>query len=381
MSTNTPYIKHHSFDGFHSRIAADPDAQRQRALLLLETDETVSHLPAYVGVRSRARQALAEPDSSEFRITPFIADEMSVIEDIHLPRYVYHRYRYDVYPKSRELDAFPPYLQIEPSSVCNFRCVFCYQTDKVFASRNSGMMGKMSLELFKRIVDEVETHVEFGSLASRGEPLINSDIDDMLAYCRGKFLGFKMNTNASLLTEERSHAILSSGLRTIVFSADAAEEPTYSQFRVNGSLEETLRNVAMFERIRQQQYSRAPIITRVSGVMFDDARQDLASMISFWRDHVDQVSFVRYNPWEKIYDAAPTGIDTPCSDLWRRMFVWFDGKANPCDTDYRSELSPGNINDMSVSELWQSDSYMALRRSHLENERGQVEPCARCTVV
>ena len=204
----------------------------------------------------------------------------------------------------------------------------------------------------------------------------------MLDYCQGKFLGLKMNTNASLLTEAHAHAILAGGIRTLVFSADAAEEPTYGEFRVNGSLEETFRNVRMFEKIRHQQYPGAPIITRVSGVMFDTGKQDIGDMIRFWNDHVDQVSFVRYNPWENIYDTPPdTELKTPCSDLWRRMFVWFDGKTNPCDTDYRSTLAGGNVRNTDLSALWRSEAYTTLRQRHNDGERLAVEPCRRCTVV
>ena len=32
-----------------------------------------------------------------------------------------------------------------------------------------------------------------------------------------------------------------------------------------------------------------------------------------------------------------------CSDLWRRMFIWWDGLANPCDVDYKSKLSLGEV--------------------------------------
>ena len=44
-----------------------------------------------------------------------------------------------------------------------------------------------------------------------------------------------------------------------------------------------------------------------------------------------------------------------CSDLWRRMFVWFDGKVNPCDYDYKSLLSNWNAHALSISEIWNSD--------------------------
>ena len=79
----------------------------------------------------------------------------------------------------------------------------------------------MKLELFKKIIDEIEGKVQFVTLASRGEPLVSKEINEMIKYTSGKFLNLKINTNASLLTEEKIHAILSSNVKTMVFSADA----------------------------------------------------------------------------------------------------------------------------------------------------------------
>ena len=80
-----------------------------------------------------------------FSITPFVADEMRLIEDKDIPRYLFHRYRYEIYPQLHKLDDYPPYLQIEPSSICNYRCVFCYQTDEGFSEKKSDHMGTMRL--------------------------------------------------------------------------------------------------------------------------------------------------------------------------------------------------------------------------------------------
>ena len=60
-----------------------------------------------------------------------------------------HRYRYEIYPQLKVKDDYPPYLQIEPTSICNYRCVFCYQTDNTFNKRSQGHMGHMNFETFK----------------------------------------------------------------------------------------------------------------------------------------------------------------------------------------------------------------------------------------
>ncbi len=91
--------------------------------------------------------------------------------------------------------------------------------------------------------------------------------------------------------------------------------------------------------------------------------------------------FVNYNPWENVYDADIKQVDEPCSDLWRRMFVWWDGQVNPCDVDYLTTLSKETVLEKNISEIWRGEMYETLRRRHLEGKRGSVEPCWKCMFV
>jgi len=325
-------------------------------------------------------KSVPKDGQARFNLHSYTIAEMNRLQDSELPRYLYYRYRYEMFPQRFKVDDFPPCLQIEPTSVCNYRCVFCYQTDKEFTKKSSGMMGMMSLNLFKSIIDQAEGQCEAISLASRGEPLICPDIEPMLEYAEGKFLGLKLNTNAWFLDEKLSHAILQAGVNTLVFSAEAATEPAYSNLRVGGKLDRVYENVKLFHKIRAKHYPRSRTITRVSGIHFPGA-DELNEMEKFWGEWVDQVSFVAYNPWENTYERPIHDLEEPCSDLWRRLFVWWDGIANPCDSDFKSQLSPGNAKDMSLSALWRSEAYENLRGNHLKKSRTQCSPCNRCAVV
>ena len=202
----------------------------------------------------------------------------------------------------------------------------------------------------------------------------------MLKYASGKFLALKLNTNAWFLDEAKCHAILQADMNTVVFSADAASEPTYSQFRVGGTLERVVKNVERFQQIRAKHFPKSRTITRVSGVQVPGT-PDLDQMERVWGDLVDQVAFVKYNPWENTYEQPVNEIATACSDLWRRMFIWWDGIVNPCDVDYKSTLAVGKATERRLSDLWKSDGYQRLRARHLEKQRSQCSPCNRCTVI
>ncbi len=322
-----------------------------------------------------------EPLSDSYLPQGFEDEEAKSLQGNEFIEYVLYRYKYNVFPKIKKLDEYPPCVQIEPASICNFRCVMCYQVDKSFSNKSQGHMGFMELDMFEKIVDQLEGNVHAVTLASRGEPTLNPNLAQMLDYAGNKFLGFKMNTNASMLTEKMCHTLLQSGLKTLVFSADAADKETYEKIRVNGKFERVYANIERFQNIRANQYPDSKLQTKVSGVKISDTKQSIESMIEFWKDHVDDVAFVNYNPWESAYDNEPNDLEAPCSELWRRMFVWYDGQVNPCDYDYKTTIFFGmtpNINDHSVSEIWTSDLYQNLRAKHLNKERGLVEPCKRC---
>ena len=95
-----------------------------------------------------------QEEVSPFKLHDYVIEEMLKLSDEELPRYLFYRYRYEVLPQQKILDYFPPCVQIEPASICNYRCVFCYQTDNIFNKRSQGYMGHMNFETFKLIVDK-----------------------------------------------------------------------------------------------------------------------------------------------------------------------------------------------------------------------------------
>ena len=325
-------------------------------------------------------KAKPEDNTPLFSLHSFNVAEIEKLTDEELPDFLFYRYRYEMFPQKFQLDEFPPCLQIEPTSICNYRCVFCYQIDPSFNKSRYGMMGTMSVDLFKLIIDEAEGQCEAVTLASRGEPLMCSNIEEMLAYTENKFLALKLNTNAWFLDEAKCHSILKAGVSTLVFSADSASEPAYSQFRVGGKLERIIENIKRFHKIKETHYPDSRIITRISGVKVPGVG-DIESMNRFWGEWVDQVSFVDYNPWENTYEQPDSNIESPCSDLWRRMFVWWDGSVNPCDIDYKSTLRIGGFPENGLGELWRSQNYKKLREAHKSQKRNRCSPCSQCVVV
>ena len=71
--------------------------------------------------------------------------ELEKLEGENLKRYLEYRYKYKIYPDEKILEDYPPCVQVEPTSVCNYRCIMCYQKDRTLSKKSSGHMGNMKL--------------------------------------------------------------------------------------------------------------------------------------------------------------------------------------------------------------------------------------------
>lgn len=322
-----------------------------------------------------------ELESSDYIPEAHELSRISRLSISEFPRYCEYRYWYNL-KEGLEPRAFPACLNIEVTSVCNYRCVMCYQIDKEFTKKSNGYMGSMNFELFKRIIDDAEGNVEAVTIASRGEPLLCKNLQQMLDYCGNKFLDLKLNTNASLLTAEKSRMLLGSGINTLVFSIDSADPQTYEKIRVNGSFDKVKANLETFEEIRRNEFPNKNLGVRLSGVKLNDS-QTHDKLVEIFGSSVDEVALVPYQPWERAYDNLTSYNQTqPCSEMYRNMYIWWDGKVNPCDFDYKSTLSVGAIDvrgdENQIAAIWSNSKYQELRETHLARKRRSISICSAC---
>ena len=294
--------------------------------------------------------------------------------------YLIFRYKFKNYPKHKIVTDFPIYLLVEPVSSCNLRCVMCFQIDETF-NKSQEFMGKMDLKLFYNIIDQAHIGgTKALTLASRGEPTLHPQLGEMLDYCKDKFFELKINTNATLLNEKLIHKILRSGVTDMVFSVDSYEKKEYESIRVRGIFENVLNNIIKFKEIRDNEYPNSKCITRVSGVKIEK-EQDPLKFKEFWEQYVDHVVMVEMeNRWDTYHNPIEIAGSGACEYLWERMYVWYDGVCNPCDIDYKSELSIGSIKENSIKNIWKGEKYQSIRKLHLNENRNSCYPCDRCPV-
>lgn len=296
-------------------------------------------------------------------------------------KYINFRFFFEQVSKKKINTDYPPYLLIEPVSICNLRCPFCFQSDKSFVKKP--FMGMMQLDLFKNIIDQAnEIGIGAITIASRGEPTLHKNLGDMLSYIKKKenIFEVKLNTNATKLTKDLCYQIFENEINQVVISADHYEKKTFEELRKNSNFENVVKNVNMLFKIRKKFINSITEI-RVSGIDFYKTT-DKNKFYDFWIKNSDEVTIgSALERWDTYNNEIHQDINDPCENLWDRMYIWFDGKVNPCDADYKSYLSYGNVNNYSIKELWNNKIIKNLRNKHLINQRKEIDPCNKCGVT
>ena len=297
-------------------------------------------------------------------------------------KYMIFRYKYHLSGHKKINLGYPPYLLIEPVSTCNLRCPFCFQTDKSFTKKP--FMGVIDFEFFKKVVDQAdELGTGMVTIASRGEPTMHKNYVQMLEYLNKKdnIFEVKTNTNGTYLNDKICHGIFKNNVAQVVVSSDHYIKEDYERLRLGSNFEKVVKNVDMLFDIRKKYYPDSLTEIRISGI--DNERNlDRKKFKEFWIQRSDHVTagfpLERWNTYENevLHD-----VRDPCENLWDRMYVWFDGKVNPCDADYKSYLSYGSAKDYSLKELWNNKVISNLRNAHLKDKRTEINPCDRCGIT
>jgi radical SAM protein with 4Fe4S-binding SPASM domain len=118
---------------------------------------------------------------------------------------------------------------------CNLRCKHCYSS-----STDSPYANELSTEEIKTVITDI-AHLGFGEIAfSGGEPLLRSDIYDLIDHAQNTGLLTSLRTNATILSLETTQWLKNAGVKKLIISIYGASSKVHDEFsRHEGSFERT----------------------------------------------------------------------------------------------------------------------------------------------
>ena len=283
---------------------------------------------------------------------------------------------YSSITKASRLLNMPFFAFIETSSMCNFTCTMCRRS--LFGFER--VQKNMTYGEFKEIIDQLEGSLIFLALWNFGEPLLNSEIDTMVAYCSNKRIITSISSNGALLDKDTGIRLIKAGLKYLIISVDATDKRVYEYYRRGGDLEKLKANIMGFCQTKKEMGAKFPIVDLQFIVMSGNEHQsdEFLNLAKAWG--ADAVSLKRFSTLNSFREAGafqPKGnnfIDAVrnadrithgqlCETPWRSIVINADGNVIACCQDYFCNRVLGNAFTDDISRIWNSPPYQELRKS------------------
>ena len=305
------------------------------------------------------------------------------------------------------LNYLPPCLFVEVTNRCNLTCPTCQLgTDQAYKGYNKS---DITFEQFKKIVDQVPSLV-YVTLQGIGEPLLNKDIIKMIKHCSEKGISTYINTNGTILTENKSRELVESGLSNLSISVNSFNEKVFSETRSGASIYKVTENVKRFIEIRKELNLKRPIVS-FRAILMKETEPYMEELIfksnelgvdvlyiqlfisiiadktlcdsSLKKEEIDAFSD-KLEKWKKQIkmQIITESFGKSSNNLGQCKLPWFspnvtaEGFVTPCCTiSNPSILNMGNIFETPFEQIWNSKKFATFRGNFYKK---QPKECIGC---
>lgn len=292
----------------------------------------------------------------------------------------------------------PLSMYIEPTRQCNFRCFYCMHStrgQKGGALEQTGFcLEHMNMQLYQKIVEEimafpvVPKRVCFSGL---GEPLMNPNLPQMIQSLRESgFLGrIDVISNGSLLTPERSDALIKAGISRIQISVQGLTSEKYQEIcQVPLDIERLKENIRYFYEHRQNASIYVKIIDSIL-----EGKEEENLFYQMFGKICDTIYIEHLVIMEQQMGNHGRVVDTTrnlmgelvekrevCGVMFYFLQVNIDGETFPCSTPgLPNSFSMGSAKEKTLFEIWNDRKRNELIRKNLMDGYATIPACRTCS--
>mgnify|MGYP004732939365 CR=1 FL=1 len=309
-----------------------------------------------------------------------------------------HIPRIDIHDRLELKNALPlrtPYvIYIDPCDTCNFKCKFCPSGNIELMKKTKGRgHGPMDFEVYKGIIDSLKDFpdpVRVIRLYKEGEPLVNPHFADMVRYAKQspKVQRVDTTTNASLLTPERSLAIIDAGLDRLNISVEGVNAEQYRDFSGHKmDYQQFVDNVAFF----YDHKGKCEMNIKINGDILTDYREGttLKVQVAAYPETIEY--WPKFNDMKVDFDESvsllggKSGEVMVCPYVFYEMCINSDGSYSLCrfDWNHAMMMDPHVSYPPTPKKVWDSITLWNFQQQFLRKERKMmtVLSCPKCGIL
>lgn len=272
----------------------------------------------------------------------------------------------------------PIIVDVEPTSLCNFRCKFC-PTGLQGVGRAGNYMTVATFSQILKLTKPMNSAIRF---IGWGEPLLNPEALTMMHLAKAHGRLVHLNTNASLMCGDGRDTVtvndfISASCHSVKISMQGATREKFHIMRGTDNFDHCL-HVA--HNLRWRIGTRPFVaISCTTTDETDEEIQEFVSKASICADRVTvgatMTSFIRADkvPARRLPDLErvrteeqTTGLKhpDPCPEVYDKLSIHWDGSAVVCCNDYYGETNLGNVNDVeSIDPIYYHDTMVEYRKN------------------
>lgn len=291
---------------------------------------------------------------------------------------------------------------IEPSSLCNFHCLQCFQrlSGESYFTRTRM---NMPLERFEKVIEQLKNwqgeKLKVLKLSLYGEPFMNPDLCRMVHIAKSAGVAERIETtsNVSLLTREKCRALVESGLDYLRVSIYGADRNNHKKVTGSSFTPEMIRNnlLTLLEE-RKKTGGKTPFI---GAKMLDSFEAENQLFMEYFKDAADELYLDKPHGWIKVKDSDFLGEyygeekekaremmekdshnARVCPMAFTTMAVRANGDVAPCCVDFIGGTNLGNMEEKSLQELWEGEEFFSFQKMQLEGRKKENSSCANCSI-
>jgi len=289
----------------------------------------------------------------------------------------------------------PLALSIEPTTACNLQCPQCPSGLQTFSRKT----GSISLDFYRKTIDELHTHLQYLNLYFQGEPFLHPELPEMIAYATQRNIFTVVSTNGHYLTPEVIRKIFDAKLDKLIISMDGITQVAYTAYRKGGSFGTVKHNIKELVTLKKKLKSKTPEVI-LQFLITKDNQHQVPQVKQFSKTlGIDKVDFKtaqvyqyrkgnpiiptieKYSRYRQEADGSfsiKNKLKNKCWRMWSSAIVSWNGTVVPCCFDKDAEHSMGKLSEKSFAEIWKGGIYRKFRRQILHS-RASIEICRNCT--
>lgn len=307
--------------------------------------------------------------------------------------------------RTTDVKSAPFILFLEPLYYCNLDCPLCDR--QVFPDARTNDAGRLTLELYDKILDEVGDYLFQCQIFGQGEPMLDWKLTKaIIEKSHARRIFTLVSTNCTLITPKIAEEVVNCGLDHLVVAIDGITQESYEVYRTGGKVADALAGMKRIVEQKALQKSKMVIewqyLVHKHNVHEVEAAKKMAeelgvyirfaplrgmewdkSLEEYWLPEKSGMDTAMMKGASLAAPIKPVGeamMDFPCYFLWRSLVLNSNGKLARC-LIYQNVSQYANLNEVSVLSAYNHPSVQHARELFRKSTpTGPAPaPCAGCS--